>query len=357
MAEPKTFYNPKPNCMNLHNLKDVIKNEPAFRLKQIKKAVYQDLIENWSEATTLSLDLREKLNKKISLDINGEIFPSKDQEAVKALITLEGGLKIEAVLMQHKEDRNTVCVSSQIGCPLGCIFCATGKLEFKRNLKAEEIVEQVIFFARHLKKKGKKITNVVYMGMGEPFLNYDNVIESIKILNDKDGFNLGARRMSISTVGITEGIDKLADEGLEVNLAISLHAPNDEIRSRLIPYNINYPIKKIFKALENYIKKTRRRVMLEYIMIKGENDSDEQAHKLAKLIKGMKNPLCFVNLIAYNPTGIFKPSDPQRIKEFKSILEQEHIDVTERHRFGRDVKAACGQLVYSKSRIQHTKVD
>ena len=336
--------------MNLKYLGEILKDEPAFRLKQIKKAVYQDLIENWSEATTLSLALREKLSEKCPLKINGEIFPSKDQETAKALITLDNGLKIEAVLMQHKEERNTVCVSSQIGCPLGCIFCATGKLEFKRNLKAEEIVEQVLFFARHLKKKDKKITNVVYMGMGEPFLNYDNVIESIRILNDKDGFNLGVRRISISTIGISEGIEKLADEGLEINLAISLHAPNDEIRSRLIPYNINYPIKKIFKALEKYIKKTRRRVMLEYIMIKGENDSDEQAYQLSKLIKNMKNPLCFVNLIAYNPTGIFKPSDQQRIKEFKNILEQEHIDVTERHRFGREVKAACGQLAYSKSR-------
>ena len=190
------------------------------------------------------------------------------------------------------------------------------------------------------------------MGMGEPFLNYQNIIGAIKILNDKEGFNLGARHFSISTVGIVEGIEKLAKEELQINLAISLHAPNDELRSKLMPINKKYPIKKILNAIDDYIAKTRRRVMFEYIMINNLNDSEENAKTLAKL---MKKPLYFVNLISYNftrrslgeggPTGIFKSSSSPRIKKFKEILEKEGVIVTQRYRFGKDIEGACGQLV------------
>ena len=326
--------------MNLAQLDEILRGEPAYRLKQSKKAVFQDLIEDWNQATNLPLYLRENLNKECSLSINGEFFISKDQKTVKALIFLEDGFKIESVLMKHK-DRNTICVSSQVGCPLGCKFCATGKMGFKRNIEFFEIVEQVIFFARYLKKKAERVTNVVFMGMGEPFLNYENVISAIKILNDKEGFNLGARKFSISTVGITEGIEKLAKEKLQINLAISLHASNDKLRSELIPVNKKYNIKKILKSVDNYIKKTRRRVMFEYLIIKDLNDSDESAKELASL---MKKPLYFVNLISYNPTGDFQPSPKERIKTFKNILEKKGVLVTERYRFGREIKAACGQL-------------
>lgn len=326
--------------MDFEKIEKVLSDEPKFRKKQVKRLVFCDLIENWNEATTLPESLRKMLNEKYSLEIEAKNFVSKDGETVKALITLEDGFKIESVLMRHK-DRNTVCVSSQVGCSLACSFCATGQIGFKRNLDKWEIAEQVLFFARLLKKESQKVTNIVFMGMGEPFLNYENVIGAIRILNDKERFNLGARHFSISTVGITEGIKKLADEKLEVNLAISLHAPNNGLRSKMIPINKKYPIARILEAVDEYIKETRRRVMFEYIMIKGINDSDTCAKELARL---MRRPLYFVNLISYNPTGIFKASEEMRIKKFKKILEDQKIPVTRRWRFGSEIQAACGQL-------------
>lgn len=332
--------------MDISKLNDVLAKEPAFRLAQCKKAIFQDLIEDWQEAKTLPLDLREKLNKKCLLKINFEASVSEDENTIKALITLKDNYKIEAVLMKH-DGRNTVCVSSQVGCPLFCSFCATGRLGFKRELKDLEIVEQVLLFARYLKMTDEKITNIVFMGMGEPFLNYENVLSTIRILNDKNGFNLGARHFSISTAGIPAGINKLADEKLQVNLAISLHAPNDELRSKLMPINRKYFIKEILKNVDEYILKTNRRVMFEYIMIRNVNDSEKEAKELADLMRG--RPLCFVNLISYNPTGVFKPSLPEKIKKFKQILEEKGITVTQRYKFGKGIKAACGQLVGKKN--------
>ncbi len=320
-------------------MQELFNKEPGYRLSQAKKALFRGLIQNWDEATALPSDFRKELNKKYPLNISAEIIVSKDKNAAKALFTLKDRLKVEAVLMRHKDKRNTVCVSSQIGCPLGCFFCATGKIGFKRNLGVREIIEQVLFFARYLKKSGEKVGSVVFMGMGEPFLNYQNVLEAIKIL--KEGFNLGARHFSISTVGITEGIRKLAEEKLQINLAISLHAPDDNLRSELMPINKKYPIKEILNAADDYIKKTRRRVMFEYIMIKDLNDSAEHAEALAGI---MKKHLYFVNLISYNATGIFKPSPPARIEKFKKILEKNRVAVTLRYRFGEDIEAACGQL-------------
>ena len=326
--------------MDFTQLIETLKKEPAYRLKQVKKAVFQDLITDWDKVTTLPLNLREILNREGPLSIKGELFFSKDQRTSRALITLFDGLKVESVLMRHKK-RNTICISSQIGCPLGCLFCATGKMGFKRNLKDMEMVEQVLFFARYLRNSKERVTNVVFMGMGEPFLNYENVISAIKILNDKEGFNLGARKFSISTVGITEGIEKLAEEKLEVNLAVSLHAPDDKLRFQLMPIGKKYSIKKILETVDDYIKKTNRKVMFEYLMIKDVNDSDDLAKKLIKL---MKRRLYLVNLISYNPTADFKPSPKERIQKFKSNLEKAGVYVTERYRFGREIKAACGQL-------------
>lgn len=327
--------------MDFSCVKKVLKNQPDYRLKQAKRLVFLNLIDDWMEATSFSPSLREKLNEKCSLKIKAETFVSKDKRTVKAIIFLGDGLKIESVLMQHQDKRNTICVSSQVGCPLDCAFCATGKMGFKRNLKDFEIVNQVLFFARYLKKKKQKVTNIVFMGMGEPFLNYKNVIESIKILNDKQGFNLGARHFSISTVGITEGIKKLSNEDLEINLAVSLHAADNKLRSKIVPIGKSYPLSKILKAVNDYISKTRRRVMFEYVMMRDVNDKDEHAEQLAKI---MKKPLYLVNLIACNPVGDFKPSSSKRIKEFKEILEQKGINVTQRYSFGQDIKAACGQL-------------
>lgn len=323
---------------------EVLRDEPPFRLKQVKKALFIDLIGNWQEATILPFVLREKLNKHYPLEIKGEVLFSKDERTAKAVIVLKDRVSIETVLMRHKDKRNTVCVSSQVGCPLGCVFCRTGKAGFKRSLEAEEIVEQVLFFARILNKEKEKVSNIVFMGMGEPFLNYDRVLEAIRILNDKDGFGIGARHISISTVGIIEGIEKLAKENLQVNLAISLHASNNNLRSKIMPANEKFPIEKIIEAVDGYIKQTNRRVMFEYLMIKEVNDSDDCAKSLAVL---MKKPLYFVNLIAYNPTGEFEPSSGQRIKRFKEILEKEGVLVTQRFRFGKEIKAACGQLTAS----------
>lgn len=327
--------------MDLIRFENLFNNEHPYRLKQAKKALFIDLIEDWRRANILPLLLRENLSKICPIKISAQTFFSKDKKTAKTLITLKDGLKIESVLMKHKDGRNTVCISSQAGCALNCSFCATGQTGFKRNLEISEIVEQVLFFARHLKKKGEKVTNNVFMGMGEPFLNYENVISAIRILNDKEGFNLGARHISISTVGILEGIKKLAEEKLQVNLAISLHAPDDDLRSRIMPINKKYPIADVFEVVDDYIGKTKRKVMFEYLMMKDLNDSDIYAQKLSKL---MKKPLYFVKLISYNPTGVFKSSSSWRMKKFKEILEKEGIQVTQRYRFGQNIKAACGQL-------------
>lgn len=329
--------------MNLTNLQKALAGEPAFRLKQAQKAVFQDLIEDWNEATVFSFALKKKLSENCPLEIKAETLVADDKKTVKALITLQDNLKIETVLMRYP-GRNTVCVSSEVGCPLGCSFCLTGKQGFKRNLETEEIVEQVLFFNRYLKRSGERVGSLVFMGMGEPFLNYDSVLGAIRILNDKDAFNIGARHISISTVGVLAGIKKLSQEALQVNLALSLHAPNDGLRTEIMPVNRSYPLEQILAAVEDYIKKTRRKVMFEYIMIKGLNDSLILAQELALLLGRFSGLPHLVNLIAYNPTGIFEPAGKEQIGKFREVLESQGIEVTERYRFGRGIKAACGQL-------------
>ncbi|MDD5555189.1 MAG: 23S rRNA (adenine(2503)-C(2))-methyltransferase RlmN, partial [Candidatus Pacebacteria bacterium] len=251
------------------------------------------------------------------------------------------GLKIETVLMLRNDKRSTVCVSSQVGCPLDCLFCATGKMGFQRNLTHWEILEQVLLFARYLKKQ--RISNIVFMGMGEPFLNYDNVMEAIKTINDADCFNVGARKISISTAGIFSGIEKLSKEDIQINLSISLHAPNNQLRDRIMPINKKYPLSRVLDKADDYVKKTNRKVMLEYLMIKGLNDSLKEAEELYRLIKN--RPLYMVNLIRYNPTGGFKGSDTKTVKAFKDYLEKKGIFATQRYEFGKDIKGACGQLI------------
>ncbi len=336
--------------MDFGKLEQILANEPGFRLKQAQKAIFQDLIEDWNEAVVLPLSLRQKLAEVLPLPIRAETIVAADHKTVKALITLTDGLKVETVLMRYP-DRNTVCVSSMVGCPLACEFCATGKMGFKRNLEAEEIVEQVLFFKRYLKSacpamaKKSPLCGVVFMGMGEPFLNYDNVMAAIRILNSKDGFNIGSRHISISTVGIVEGIEKLAKEPLQLNLAISLHASNDNLRSKIMPLaSKKYPLGSVLAAVKSYLKDTNRKVMFEYIMIKGINDSLAQATELTKLLSIFPKKLFMINLIIYNPTDVFKPSLPKKVEEFKLVLGEQGIEVVERYRFGQGIKAACGQL-------------
>lgn len=327
--------------MNIKNLEKILEKEPAYRIKQAKEAVFKNFISNWNEATFLPKDLRESLNKECPLEIKADVLISKKEDSIKARIILEDGLMVESVLMGHKDGRNTVCVSSQVGCPLGCLFCATGKMGLKRNLTSDEILEQVIFFERYLKNKKQRVSNVTFMGMGEPFLNYENVFSAIRALNDKNYFNIGARSISVSTAGIVEGIKKMEQEGLALNLAISLHAPNNELRKTLMPISKKYSISDILSAVDEFIKITKRKVMFEYVLIDGVNDSEELALQLAKL---MSKKLYFVNLILYNATGPFKPSSTKRVEDFKKVLKKEKINFVQRYRFGDDIKAACGQF-------------
>ncbi|MDD4982363.1 MAG: 23S rRNA (adenine(2503)-C(2))-methyltransferase RlmN [Candidatus Portnoybacteria bacterium] len=326
--------------MDFGKIDKILSGEKKFRAKQAGQLIWRDLIDDWTQATTLPSELREKLKAEASLEIKAEIFTGKDMQSFKALLTLEDGLSVETVLMRH-QGRNTVCVSSQVGCPLGCLFCATGKMGLKRNLSSGEISEQVLFWARYLKKENERVANIVFMGMGEPFLNYDNVFGAIKILNDDNLLGIGARHISISTAGIIDGMERMAEDMPQINLAISLHAPNDELRLKLIPVAKKYPLEQVMAAAGDYAAKTNRKLMFEYIMIKDINDSVEQAKELATLLD---NRLYFVNLIVYNQTGDFTPSEPSQVKKFKDVLMKAGVQALERYRFGDDIAGACGQL-------------
>lgn len=347
--------------MNLSPLQQVLASEPSFRARQVEEAIFKNLITNWDEAKNLPEALREKLKNECPLSINAILKISRDKSTAKALLILEDGSKIETVLMKHSDEdksaRNSICVSTQVGCPMGCAFCATGGLGLTRNLTQDEILEQVLFFARHLKKTDEKITNITFMGMGEPFLNYDAVLGAIHRLNDKNTLNLGARRFSISTCGVIEGINRLADENLEVNLALSLHAPTDELRTKIMPSNRKYPLTEILTAIKNYYDKTHRKLMFEYIMLANVNDQVEHAEELAEILKGFN---CMVNLIPYNPTfaleaqktsikpiPLFGQTSHNQIRRFKEVLEENGISAIQRFQFGQDIDAACGQLAGS----------
>jgi len=334
--------------MDLKRLDKILEDEKPYRLKQVRRAIFRDLITDWNDATNLSLKLRAVLKDKFPLSIDGRIIKSKESDAIKAIIKLSGDIDIETVLMQHSTGRNTVCISSQAGCALDCLFCQTGKLGFKRDLDPSEIIEQVLFFQRFLKSKGSSISNILFMGMGEPFLNYDNVLEAVKMINSNEIFDIGARHISISTAGLPDKIKLFAGEGIQVNLAVSLNAPNDMIRSRIMPLNLRHKIPELLGSVRYYIKRTNRKVMFEYVMIDGLNDADKHARELADLLKGL---LCMVNLIPFNGEPPLKPPPEDTIAAFKTILEENGIISTRRYRFGADIGSACGQLAGARSRI------
>jgi 23S rRNA (adenine2503-C2)-methyltransferase len=322
------------------NLIEILKDEPKFRYKQINKALYQDFISDWNELSVLPIKLREELNKKFSLSLDHQLF--KEEKSARALIKFEDTHSIETVLIRNN-NLNTVCLSSQIGCPLKCRFCASGNVPFIRNLSADEIIWQFLFWARYLKTQQEKIERVVFMGMGEPFLNYDEFKKALDILNSSEKINLGARKISVSTVGILSGIKKLASEKAQINLAISLHASNDILRKQLMPLASSQAnLYQLFKAVDDYIKKSNRQVMLEYLMINNVNDSLADAYQLAKLIKGKK--LYIINLIPLNKVNNYNSSSHKTIEHFKSTLESEGIRVTVRESLGYGLEAACGQL-------------
>ncbi len=325
-------------------VQQVLKDEPDYRLEQVRTAIFKNYISSWEQVSTLPEDLRDVLKEKASLDYTAKFLESADKKTVKARLTLKDGERIETVLMRHAPTRNTVCVSTQVGCSVGCAFCRTGQMGFTRNLTVLEIINQVLLFGQYIKNKNpeERVTNVVFMGMGEPFLNYENVIASVLAFNDADRFNIGARKLSISTVGIPSGIRSLATEPVQVNLAVSLHAPTNNLRNELVPANRTYPIQSVLQAVDDYIEKTNRKVMFEYLLLAGVNDSDDCAKQLSSLLR---HRLCMVNLIAYNPAGTeFEAPSPQRVEEFKQILESNGVSVAVRKSYGEDIYAACGQL-------------
>lgn len=332
--------------MIYNELQKIISSEPRYRQTQIFRYLLQDFITDWQEATSLPMTLRSQLAKAIPLTVQAQVSEADDNQTSKAVIELSDGQKIETVLLRHKDGRQTVCLSSQCGCPAGCLFCATGRMGFVRNLQAEEIILQLLFWSRLLKKEDQRVSNVVFMGMGEPFLNIEQVYLALAIINDPNYFNIAARRISLSTVGIIAGIKKMANDQRQFNLAISLHAPNDQIRNKLIPMNKKYNIAKIMSAVSDYVQRTNRQVMFEYLLIDGINDDQYCAQQLAQM---MNHPLYLVNLIPYNETGVFRASTKKNISTFKHILMKKGVKVTQRYSFGGDIGGACGQLATSNS--------
>jgi 23S rRNA (adenine2503-C2)-methyltransferase len=357
-------------------------DEPAYRAAQILRWVYKEYARSFSEMTNLPSSLRANLEERISIG-SAEVTAQKistDGWTRKVLLKMHDGTTVEAVLMLYY-DRATVCISSQVGCAMGCNFCATGQMGFTRNLSAGEIVEQVVYFNRWLREhphrprtpKGQHnsrpaqttrrddpdawhssggqgapkeisaITNVVFMGMGEPLVNYNNLWTAIRTLNSPQGLGMGARRLTVSTVGVAPQIKRFAREDLPVNLAVSLHAPSDDLRSEMMPINTRYPIAELMEACRDYVETTRRRISFEYVLIHGTNDSLEQAHQLRELLRGM---LCHVNLIPLNPvpgTGM-KATQREQVYAFQRAVEEAGISTTVRIERGVDIAAACGQL-------------
>lgn len=318
----------------------------SYRLAQLYRAATRELVCDLDAVTTWPKELRSALGAE-GFGLEG-VVPvaeqrSSDGQTTKVLFRLADGAEIESVLMEHHHERNTVCVSSQAGCAYACAFCATGQAGFSRNLEATEIFDQARFFAARLARDGRKVTNIVLMGQGEPLANMDAVMGAIALLNDPHGFGLGQRHITISTVGLVPQIDRFADAGIQVNLAISLHAPSDEVRGRIMPVNRRYPIAVLMAAVERYIAKTNRKVFFEYVMLAGINDGPEHAHQLARLMRG---PLYHVNLIPYNatPDPALQSSQERQIWDFAALLEEHGVAVTVRTPMGRDIAAACGQL-------------
>jgi 23S rRNA (adenine2503-C2)-methyltransferase len=318
--------------------------EPAYRVEQVWQGLYRDLWDDPSSATTISKNLRTSLLEQgafHSLTVAKDYF-SSDKQTQKTLFRLNDGQFIETVLMKY-DQRRTLCISTQSGCAMGCVFCATGQMGFRRNLSSGEIVEQVLYFARILKKTDEQVTNIVVMGMGEPFHNFDATLEAVHRLNDSTGFNLGVRRFTISTVGIVPRIRQFASMKSQINLAISLHAANDELRSSMLPVNKKYPLKELMQACREYVDITSRRLTFEYALIQNVNDSIDSARELVRLIKGL---LCHVNVIPLNPTHNYAgaATTHERAKAFAAEVERNGIPCTIRLRRGIDIQAGCGQL-------------
>lgn len=329
--------------------------EPPFRARQVWEWLYIHLADDWEQMTSLPRPLRQRLAEHLPL-VSPRVLAtqvSSDGLTCKDLLQLADGETVETVLMRY-ERRRTACISTQVGCPISCIFCATGQAGFRRNLSAGEIVAQAIHFARMLRAEGgipayRPLSNVVLMGMGEPLLNYQATLEAIRRLSDPQGFRLGQRHITLSTVGIVPEIDRLAEEKspsggpLQITLAISLHAATDELRNRLVPINRRYGLDALFAACRRYVTRTGRRISFEWVLIAGVNDSPAQAGALADRLQGLT---AHVNLIPLNPTPAYegKPPSRQAIAAFTDVLERRGIPFTVRLRRGIEIQAGCGQL-------------
>ena len=325
--------------------------EPPFRARQVYEALTRGLETDFAAMTMLPRRLREELAARLWPVSLGEVETraSRRGDARKTLFLTADWQPVEAVLMTYAR-RATVCVSTQVGCAVGCPFCASGRLGLRRDLTAEEMVDQVLAAQRVLRPDGRRITNVVFMGMGEPFHNYDETLRACRLLNDPEGFSLAARAISVSTAGVVPGIERFAGEGLQVNLAVSLHAATDALRDTLVPLNRRYPLDVLFAACEKYVARTRRKLLFEYVVLAGVNDTREQA---AALVTRLRRPLYHLNLIGYNQAGgSFERPAEAALEAFRSRLEAGGVKCTVRRSPGEDIEAACGQLALRRDKGQ-----
>jgi len=342
--------------LDLPALEDLLEawGEPSYRAAQIWEWLYVHLVASFNQMTNLPKSLRQRLSEEATLNLAKVVDTtrSRDRRTRKDLLRLTDGETIEAVLMRYRS-RRTACLSTQVGCALGCPFCATGQMGFRRDLTSGEIVAQAVRFARPLQTEGNPLTNVVLMGMGEPLANYDNSLAAIRRLNHPDGFRLGQRHITLSTVGLVPMIGRLAQEDLQITLAISLHAATDELRNQLVPINRRYGLEALFKACAAYFEKTGRRISFEWALIEGLNDTPEQAHALADRVhESLAGTLIHVNLIPLNPSPDYTggAATSEAVDTFTTILEARSIPYTIRVRRGAAIQAGCGQLRQRRGR-------
>lgn len=315
-------------------------NEPTYRARQITAWIYKKQVTRFEEMSNLPVGLRQRLAEEFQIGTMQVAERRRSADGTeKFLFSLPDASAVESVFIPHRE-RSTFCLSSQVGCPVGCLFCATGKAGFRRNLTFQEIVEEVWWMEKIC---GVSVHNLVFMGMGEPLLNYDQLSRALRVINAREGLGIGSRRITISTVGIPENIVRLGREWPEINLAVSLHAPDDELRSSLVPLNRAYPLSLVLKSIREYIKLTNRRVTVEYTLWQDINDGAREAYGLARLVKGM---LVHVNLIPGNQIedSSFSPVSSERIERFARILRENQINVTVRRSRGQEIQASCGEL-------------
>ncbi|MGG0526034.1 23S rRNA (adenine(2503)-C(2))-methyltransferase RlmN [Bacillus pumilus] len=346
---------PSIYSFELHEMKEWLKeqDEKPFRAAQIFEWLYEKRVTSFDEMSNLSKDLREKLKDQFTITTLKTVIKQTSQDGtIKFLFELHDGYTIETVLMRH-EYGNSVCVTTQVGCRIGCTFCASTLGGLKRNLEAGEIVAQVLKVQQALDETDERVSSVVIMGIGEPFDNFEEMLAFLKIINHDHGLNIGARHITVSTSGIIPKIYQFADEQMQINFAVSLHAPNTEIRSRLMPINKAYKLPKLMEAIEYYIQKTGRRVSFEYGLFGGVNDQVHHAEELADLLKGIK---CHVNLIPVNyvPERDYVRTPREQIFLFEKTLKEQGVNVTIRREQGHDIDAACGQL-RAKERQEETR--